>query len=214
MRSRKKRAPEKRLFSGDGTGTLAIVKSGRATQFRPGVCPNPGGRPAFALLSSAYRSELGDVVDSRIARRLKVPIGCTNAEAIAIVVVRNALRGSVSAVRELSNRTEGLPAAFVDLAIQKRNPDGSEITPDRQAYVDAVREALGFKKDPLPETNMRQEITFRVIEEAPKYPVGSGKQKLLADLLALVREEPDLEIARHAAELSNGLRKKYATAKP
>jgi hypothetical protein len=210
QKRRQKRPPETRVFSGE----MALVKAGEATRFRPGVSPNPGGRPAFALLSAAYRSELGEIIDPRIARRLKVPAGCTNAEAIAIVVVRRALAGSTSAVRELCNRTEGLPAAFVDLAIQKRNPDGSEVTPDRQAYVDAVREALGFKKDPLPESNMRQEVTFKIVEEPSQFPVAPTKQKLLDYLISVIRDEPDLEIARQVADLTRALRKKYATAKP
>lgn len=205
-KKKKKSAPEVRLFSGE----TAIVKAGEATRFKPGISPNPGGRPAFALLSSAYRAELGEVCDPRIVRRLKVPAGCTNAEAIAIVVVRNALRGSVAAVRELNNRTEGLPAAFVDLAIQKVNPDGTPVAPDRAAYIEAVREALGFKKDPLPETNMRQEVTFRIVEDKPKYSLPPTEQALMDSLLSLIRTTPDDAIAKQLADLARSLRSKYA----
>jgi hypothetical protein len=207
-KKKKKTPPAKPLFSGE------LVKAGAPYRFAPGQSGNPGGRPKFALLSSAYRSELGETIDPRIARRLKVSTDCTNAEAIATVVVRNALRGSVAAVRELNNRTEGLPAAFVDLAIQKVNPDGTPVAPDRAAYIDAVREALGFKKDPLPETNMRKEVTFRIVEDPPKYSLPPTQQKLIDDLLAVIRTTPDYEIAKQIAELTRSLRKKYAAHKP
>lgn len=205
-RLKRKHSPENRPNSG---AALAIVEAGKSTRFQPGICPNPGGRPAFAELSAAYRSELGETIDPRIARRLRVPIGSTNAEAIAIVVVRNALRGSVAAVRELANRSEGLPAAFLAMATLNKNP---EDVPSRDDYVRCVREALGFRDNPT--ANVRQEVTFIVKEDPPKYRLPPTEQKLMDDLLAVIRTTPDDAIAKQIAELARTLRKKYAAAKP
>jgi hypothetical protein len=58
------------------------------------------------------------------------------------------------------------------------------------------------------------EYTIKVVEEAPKYPLPPTEQKLIDDLLAVIRTTPDDAIARQVAELTRTLRKKYGAAKP
>lgn len=85
--------------------------------------------------------------------------------------------------------------------------------------VNALREIVDRVEGKAPNrldlmTDMRQEVVFRVVEDPPKFPVAPNKQKLLDDLLGVMREEPDLAIVKVVAELSRLLRQRYGTAKP
>lgn len=174
---KRKRAPDKPLIS----GTTALVKAGESTRFKPGVSPNPGGRPSYAALSAAYRQRLADPLDTRTARALKLHDGATVAQAIATVVINAALAGDIQAAREVCNRCEGLPPAFLGVAFNARP---------------------------------KVEYSIRVVEDPPKYSLPPTEQKLMDDLVSLIRTTPDDAIARQVAELARTLRKKYAAAKP
>lgn len=202
-KQKRKRVPVRRLIAG---ASLAIVEAGKNTRFRPGVSGNPSGRPALALLSSAYRDELGSTIDPDIARRLKVPPSCTVAEAVSVVLCRRALQGSATAARELCDRTEGKAPQFIDFNLMKKNADGSEITPDRAEYVNAVREALGFKRDPVPQT--KQEVTIRLVEDMHLEHKGKEDKMLFHALVRLIEESNDKAIIESAGSLALHLKKK------
>ena len=77
--------------------------------------PNPGGRPRSADLSNAIREQLESetTLDGQTI---------TVAEAIASVLVKNALSGDVRAIREIADRAEGRPTQTVNV-----EGDGSEV---------------------------------------------------------------------------------------
>lgn len=76
-------------------------------QFKPGQSGNPGGRPK--LLSGAYRAMLAEV-NPRDSE------GRTNAEIIAVAARVEALKGDVSAMREIRSATEGDKSYNYDLS--------------------------------------------------------------------------------------------------
>ncbi len=76
-------------------------------RFKPGASGNPNGRPKLTILSEALRAELA----------LSVPGASeeTQAEAIAKALVASAMKGDVSAAREIADRTEGKPKQAIDV---------------------------------------------------------------------------------------------------
>jgi hypothetical protein len=111
-RTKTKRAPVKPLFSGKSH----LAEAGKLTRFQPGVCPNPGGRPSVAALSSAYRHKLAEPLNLKISRALGLSDGATVAQGIAHIMANAALSGDVAAAREITNRTEGQAPQFLALA--------------------------------------------------------------------------------------------------
>ena len=82
---------------------------GKATQFKVGQISNPSGRGGkLKLLRDAYQAQL-----SEIDRQS----GLTNAQVIARRVIMRAKRGVMSAVHEVTNRTEGKPTQPVELDV-------------------------------------------------------------------------------------------------
>lgn len=105
MTKAKKRRPENRARNGRFKLGHSI---GRATRFKPGTCPNPGGRPRTAELSKACREILAERCESDKKGR-------TWAERIAYELVKQAIKGSVSAAAELADRAEGRPRQAIEL---------------------------------------------------------------------------------------------------
>ncbi len=76
-------------------------------RFQKGETGNPTGRPRATLLSEALRAQL--------AETLPAANEYTVAEAVARSLIREALKGDVSAAREIADRTEGRAKQSVDL---------------------------------------------------------------------------------------------------
>jgi hypothetical protein len=76
-------------------------------RFPPGASGNSQGRPKLTLLSEALRAQLA--VEMPDANEQSV------AEAIAKALVAAALKGDISATREIFDRTEGKPKQSVDV---------------------------------------------------------------------------------------------------
>jgi Family of unknown function (DUF5681) len=87
---------------------------GKATQFKPGVCSDPGGRPRKLPLTEAYEAILGRKFPGDPQKR-------TFAELIAEGQAKAAIKGKTEAAREMCDRVEGK----VTLAIS--GPQGAPI---------------------------------------------------------------------------------------
>jgi hypothetical protein len=85
---------------------------GNPHAFKPGQSGNPAGRPKSRTLSEAYRAWLSQPSEKDPAR--------TNADALAEVVGRAALKGDLFAVREITDRVEGRPRQAIDLSIDEK----------------------------------------------------------------------------------------------
>jgi hypothetical protein len=76
-------------------------------RFEPGESGNPNGRPRLTVLSEALRAELAVEMPGASERSV--------AEAIARALVVAALKGDVTAAREIADRTEGKPKQAIDV---------------------------------------------------------------------------------------------------
>lgn len=86
--------------------------------FQPGQSGNPAGRPKSITLSEALRRELAKQAP---AREGEEATGETLAEQIARVLCQAAAGGSVRAVQEIGDRTEGRPRQSVDVDMSVRD---------------------------------------------------------------------------------------------
>jgi hypothetical protein len=82
-------------------------------QFAKGVSGNLNGRPKLTKLTEALREQLAEEMPNAPER--------TVAELIARTLIKLALSGDVAAIKEVGNRTEGLPRQSLDLDIQATN---------------------------------------------------------------------------------------------
>ena len=73
---------------------------GKATQFQPGVCPNPGGRPKSKFISDRLRTALEE----------------GDADVIADKLLTSAKAGEITAIKEVADRTEGKPQQSVKMS--------------------------------------------------------------------------------------------------
>jgi hypothetical protein len=79
-------------------------------QFAKGVSGNPSGRPKLTRLTDSLRQQLSEAAPDAPEQ--------TIAEQIAKILIKLALSGDVQAIKEIGNRTEGLPKQSVDLDLQ------------------------------------------------------------------------------------------------
>jgi hypothetical protein len=79
-------------------------------KFPPGTSGNPNGRPKLTKLTEALREQLSEISPDADEQ--------TIAEEIAKTLIKLALSGDVSAIKEIGNRTEGLPKQAIDLDLQ------------------------------------------------------------------------------------------------
>ena len=97
---------------------------GKATQFRPGQSPNPGGRPKRKPMTDAYSARLDQKVSeyfgpdelARIPKKLRET---TVADFIAYSVIGEVVAGrnKVHAAREITDRVEGkVPLAVMGVS--------------------------------------------------------------------------------------------------
>jgi hypothetical protein len=117
-----------------------LLEVGSKTRFKPGISPNPGGRPKRTPYTDACRlvAEMR-VKDLKINARDPVPL------AIAKMVAREALRGKVQAAAELANRVEGTPTQRHELG----GPDGMAVKVEAKLSIGdlfgAIREIYGLE---------------------------------------------------------------------
>jgi Holliday junction resolvasome RuvABC ATP-dependent DNA helicase subunit len=79
-------------------------------KFPPGTSGNPSGRPRLTKLTEALREQLSEEMPNAPER--------TVAEVIARTLIKLAIAGDVQAIKEIGNRTEGLPKQAIDLDLQ------------------------------------------------------------------------------------------------
>jgi hypothetical protein len=82
-------------------------------RFSKGVSGNPNGRPKLTRLTDALRQQIAETNPDADDQ--------TVAETIAKTLITLALSGDVQAIKEIANRTEGLPKQSIDLDIQATN---------------------------------------------------------------------------------------------
>lgn len=75
--------------------------------WKPGESGNPSGRPKRIYISDIYAELLGTPLPEHIRRKLNHSEGIIFAEAVALGVLEKALGGSLAAVREVREATEG-----------------------------------------------------------------------------------------------------------
>ncbi len=79
-------------------------------RFPKGVSGNPSGRPKLTRLTDALREQLAEINPDASEE--------TIAEQIAKTLIKLAIAGDVAAIKEIGNRTEGLPKQAIDLDLQ------------------------------------------------------------------------------------------------
>jgi hypothetical protein len=79
-------------------------------KFPPGISGNPSGRPRLTRLTEALREQLAEISPDADEQ--------TIAEQIAKTLIKLAISGDVAAIKEIGNRTEGLPRQSIDLDLQ------------------------------------------------------------------------------------------------
>ncbi len=79
-------------------------------KFPPGSSGNPSGRPRLTKLTESLRQQLAEANPDTPEE--------TIAEEIAKTLIKLALSGDVQAIKEIGNRTEGLPRQTLDLDLQ------------------------------------------------------------------------------------------------
>ncbi len=79
-------------------------------RFPKGVSGNISGRPKLTRLTEALRQQLAEIAPDATED--------TQAEQIAKTLIKLALSGDVQAIKEIGNRTEGLPKQAIDLDLQ------------------------------------------------------------------------------------------------
>lgn len=80
---------------------------GHCKGFQPGQSGNPEGRPKVVTLGDALRHALNQAPRENPE--------CSYAEIIALVLCEQAVRGNVSAAREIFDRAEGRPRQAIDV---------------------------------------------------------------------------------------------------
>src|SRR6266550_726210 len=103
-------------------------KVGKATQFKPGLSGNPGGRPK-KLISAAYE----ELANKKVPND---PKGRTYAEVLAEGQFRAAIKGMTQAAKEITDRLEGKAPQPVELS----GPEGGGVNVDLHIhFVDAAK---------------------------------------------------------------------------
>ncbi len=82
-------------------------------RFKKGETGNKNGRPKLTKLTDALRQQIAETNPDADDQ--------TVAEQIAQTLIRLAISGDVQAIKEIGNRTEGLPKQAIDLDIQAAN---------------------------------------------------------------------------------------------
>jgi len=83
--------------------------------FPPGVSGNPAGRPRKRPISEAYDDLVRLELPEKIRLSANLPKGSTWADAIALSMARQALKGDVPAAKEVREAIEGKSVQRVEL---------------------------------------------------------------------------------------------------
>ena len=118
--------PQKRHKSGFRGPSPEV---GKATQFKPGNCANPGGRPRRKAVSSALERLLDDSTADRIAKAL-------------IEQATSDGKGAVIAAREIMDRLEGRVSIPVDAKLNIQDMTDEEMA----ARIEQLTRELGYVK--------------------------------------------------------------------
>jgi hypothetical protein len=93
------------------------------TRFKPGISPNPGGRPQKTPITDAMREYLKQPYDGKIAKFK----GLTNADVLAIKQFELAIEeGDMAAAKEIADRVEGKTVQIQQI----QGPNGGAIVID------------------------------------------------------------------------------------
>jgi threonine synthase len=118
--------PQKRHKSGFRGPSPEV---GKATQFRPGNCANPGGRPKKRPVTSALERILDDKRAEAIAQAL-------------ITMASSEGKHAVAAAREIMDRLEGKVSLPVEAKLNLENMTDEEMT----ARIEEITRELGYVK--------------------------------------------------------------------
>jgi len=163
-------------------GNPKIAEAGARTRFKPGVSPNPGGRPKCASFSEAIR-----LVSGLTVKELRNSASDPVAVAVAKALTRQALKGKVSAISEVIDRSEGKARQALDMNHQ--GPVRIEL-----AYEDPLMEPKDSSPEPsttpASEPAKQAATLFEMLLELVKTTPEEDEQTLkAAAALALLLKE-------------------------
>jgi hypothetical protein len=97
--------------NGEQTATGKFAPGNKiGNRFQKGETGNPNGRPKLTKLSESLRQQIAETNPDAPEE--------TVAEQIAQTLIKLAIGGDVAAIKEIGNRTEGLPKQAIDLDLQ------------------------------------------------------------------------------------------------
>lgn len=160
-------------------GNPKIREVGARTRFKPGVSPNPGGRPKCCSFSEAIRAVAGLTV-----KELRNSPTDSVATGVAKALARAALRGKVSAVSEVIDRAEGKARQSVDLLHK-------EPVQIRVVYEDPLELPQHQNQRPAKPTEDSTDLFQRLLEIVQTTP--DEKVMKAASALALLIKKPPMK---------------------
>jgi hypothetical protein len=100
-----------KLTNGEQTADGKFAPKNKiGNRFKKGESGNLSGRPKLTRLTDALRQQLSEINPDAPEE--------TVAEEIAKILIKLALSGDVQAIKEIGNRTEGLPKQAIDIDLQ------------------------------------------------------------------------------------------------
>jgi hypothetical protein len=106
--------------------------------FQPGQSGNPGGRPRKRPISGRYAELAETELPEALRKELSLPKGATYGDAIAMGLVRAAIKGETGAAREVREAIEGKATQRIEIADTTRADAFEKMTED---------ELLAYAKD-------------------------------------------------------------------
>lgn len=103
-------APEKHRMAGKGR-----IENLRPP-WKPGESGNPRGRPKGRPISDSYGDFADMPLPEELCRELGLPLGATYGQGLTSCLFRTAMKGNISAVREIREGIEGKAGGRPDIA--------------------------------------------------------------------------------------------------
>ena len=113
---------------------------GKATQFKPGNCANPGGQPKSRWISELYDRQLRQRLPEAVRLKLGLSEGATYGHALAFRQVQKAIVGDTHAAKEITDRAEGKAVARFEHA----GSEGASIEVSTEAVDAKLRRLLNL----------------------------------------------------------------------